>query len=155
VVRFPAWARDFSLLCSVHVGCGIRLDFYPVHTGGFSPVAKRPDRETGHQTPLVLITLCLIMHMYKFTAIPVVRVWTCRFGGDFWKRLYRRCVSEVVSPMFRVAGTDRLCVVKFYESHFAGRLPQVTMKTLKRRGDSSAWHARARAEPCEDGNCSR
>jgi hypothetical protein len=39
-VRFPAGARDVSLLHSVHTGSGAHLASYPMHTGGDFPEGK-------------------------------------------------------------------------------------------------------------------
>jgi hypothetical protein len=40
VVRFPAGARDFSLLPSIQTGCGTHLASYPTGIGGSFPESK-------------------------------------------------------------------------------------------------------------------
>jgi hypothetical protein len=45
-VRFPAGARDFSILHSVHTGSGAHPASYPM--GDLSLGVKRPGRETNH-----------------------------------------------------------------------------------------------------------
>ena len=49
--RFPADARDFSLLRSVHNGPGAQYDPYSVCTRALSPEIKRSGREADHSPP--------------------------------------------------------------------------------------------------------
>jgi hypothetical protein len=50
-VRFPAGARDFSLLHSMQTGSGVHPASYPVGTEGSFPGVMRPGREAHHSLP--------------------------------------------------------------------------------------------------------
>jgi hypothetical protein len=86
-VRFPARARDISLLHSVHTSSEAHPASYPVGTGGSFTGVKRPGREADHspqssvarstvlelylyQPPHVFIAWCLIIRRNSFTILP-------------------------------------------------------------------------------------
>lgn len=47
-IRFPARARNISLLSNVHIDSGNYPVSYPMSTGGSSPEVKQPKREANH-----------------------------------------------------------------------------------------------------------
>jgi hypothetical protein len=49
-VRFPAGARDISILHSLHTGSGAH-PAYPLRTGALSPGIKRPGLKADHSPP--------------------------------------------------------------------------------------------------------
>jgi hypothetical protein len=52
-VRFPAGARDFSLLHSIQTSCRVHPASYPMGTEEVSRGVKRPGREADHKPHLV------------------------------------------------------------------------------------------------------
>jgi hypothetical protein len=63
-VRFPAVARNFSLLHRVQKGSAAHLVSYPMGTGGSFPGVKRPDREADHSPPSSAEQVCVALYFH-------------------------------------------------------------------------------------------
>jgi hypothetical protein len=52
-IRYPAVAKDISVLHSVKTYSGAHLASYPIGTGAVSPEEKRPGRKADHAPPSI------------------------------------------------------------------------------------------------------
>jgi hypothetical protein len=65
-IRFPARARNFSLLHRGQTGCGFQPVSYPVGSGGSFPGVKRPGREADHSPP----SSAEVKNAWRYTSTP-------------------------------------------------------------------------------------
>jgi hypothetical protein len=67
--RFPAGARDFSLLYSVQTGSGSQIAPYPMGTGAFSTEVKQADVKLTTHLNLVPRSRMMQLYLHSFTRL--------------------------------------------------------------------------------------